>query len=286
VDARWDLLTVVISYISRNYKRRSDILQGLMGSLIGELLWPDKVERAGPFLVLEGLPVLIDCFAHALLLMRTGKGTTVKLTGILPSLSMLLESLCTNRERLEQVVPAEGFLRDQEVTALLEGLHQLFSLYYGQEISRYIEVLAMGFISYLGEYHDAEVAVSVLMSQPPTYVDQGDRGDSSTFLGRWLRTCKGGKLPAVDRQCIKVAREVCQTNEAALIRCDRIVQRAQAHMEGQVLRHCANSGCDADSSVGLSQLRKCSRCRGAYYCGYDCQQQHWEQHRRSCAKWK
>ncbi|KAK1736843.1 hypothetical protein QTG54_012288 [Skeletonema marinoi] len=54
-------------------------------------------------------------------------------------------------------------------------------------------------------------------------------------------------------------------------------------MENEVKNHCANCRKEA----GCSSLKRCVRCLGAWYCGKECQVQHWKAgHKIDCIKRK
>lgn len=39
-----------------------------------------------------------------------------------------------------------------------------------------------------------------------------------------------------------------------------------------------------EENLAVATLKKCARCREAYYCGVECQRKHWPVHKKDCKK--
>jgi hypothetical protein len=158
------------------------------------------------------------------------------------------------------------------------------------------EALSLSFLGHIVRL-GSEAALQVLdaggldVVRRQVHADRGSRFDK--FVWAVMLRSMGTAAAAAGRQdyILQVAQVLQQLGVETGEQFDDLLQQAQSQIQEVAAKQAAEEAavsacakCGAQAGAPGVQLRKCSACGKAYYCGPQCQRAHWRQHKAQCSK--
>jgi hypothetical protein len=299
LDRHHDLLSAVVAYCGREYAgwlmERYSWVDELMQRLGG---WNSDntrsdVTRLSKFVLMGGAAAVFSAFetiADVAVKARPGsdeqrtahlalRAIALRMSALQSSVtSAAFSSITDCGPALSQLVTKNACFR------MAVALFKVFSSEHLIHRNTYRDVVSVvtAYARFLKQYGCKAHLEMVLCYKP----GKGpSTADNVTLIRHWLIIVSCCGLPSVEYQQVKEAQVLARGIPAAeeAVRAHWLMaQMNAARDDSNGYRKCALPGCQLNSACIVTRLRKCGRCRRAYYCCRDHQKQHWPEHRQRC----
>lgn len=287
VDIAHRSMEAALPFISQRLSTASAKSRQLMMAIVHNVLWIMTVDRIKLFVSASGFSAVFACIRFAAHDLTDVLSSPALATCIFTMIDRMFE--VTSQMLTVAEIRSVRFLTETKLLEMGCHLYQLMGACVPRKANTLLLIAGLQYLQFQSVYGINNNTTAALLSCEVTL--DGRMVPHTTLENAWVRRlfrcARNAREPSMDHFCISVISKILRQNSSdpahhALLA--EALQRERAHLQTLAVHTCATPGCNIRTHHVFSQLRKCKRCRAVYYCGAECQAQHWPTHRLLCRR--